>query len=43
MNVGYAEIIGNPTLKPSNDYQVQLVYILHSKYTFVAHFIILTR
>ena len=35
MDGGYSEIIGNPTLKPMNDYQLQLVYMLHSKYTFV--------
>ena len=35
MNGGYAEIQGNPTLKPMNDYQAQLVYMLHSKYMLV--------
>jgi hypothetical protein len=37
-NGGYNEIIGNPSLKPSSEYQLQLVYILKSKYQFVAWF-----
>ncbi|MGI6231657.1 MAG: TonB-dependent receptor domain-containing protein [Prevotella sp.] len=37
-NGGYNEIVGNPTLKPSSKYQVQLVYVLHHKYQFMAWF-----
>jgi len=37
-NGGYNEIIGNPSLKPSSEYQFQLVYLLKSKYQFVAWF-----
>lgn len=33
---GYSEIHGNPYLKPSIQYQAQLVHVLHSKYVFVA-------
>lgn len=34
-NGGYNEIVGNPFLKPSSNYQAQLVYVLHNKYQFV--------
>lgn len=34
MGGGYSEIHGNPYLKPDIDYQVQLLYILKSKYMF---------
>lgn len=37
-NGGYNEITGNPRLKPSVEYQAQAVYILRSKYQFVAWF-----
>lgn len=37
-NGGYNEVVGNPGLKPSSDYQTQLVYVLHNKYQFVAWF-----
>ena len=37
-NGGYNEIMGNPLLKPSSKYQLQLVYVLKSKYQFVAWF-----
>lgn len=30
----YEEIIGNPGLRPSREYSVSLVHILHNKYTF---------
>lgn len=33
---GYSEIVGNPALKPSGSYNMQLVYVLKSKYTFAA-------
>ena len=32
---GYGEILGNPMLKPSSTYQLQLAYVLKNKYTFV--------
>lgn len=32
---GYNEIWGNPQLRPSSAYQLQLVYLLNSKYQFV--------
>ncbi len=32
---GYNEVTGNPLLKPSDDYQLQLVYVLKSKYQLV--------
>lgn len=35
-NGGYNEVTGNPDLKPSNEYQLQLVYLLKNKYQFVA-------
>lgn len=35
---GYAEIHGNPYLKPSKDYSAQLIYVLKSKYQFVLYF-----
>lgn len=37
-NGGYNEVIGNPSLKPSSEYELQLVYVLKSKYQFVAWF-----
>lgn len=37
-NGGYSEITGNPDLHPSSAYQLQLVYLLKQKYTFVAWF-----
>lgn len=37
-NGGYNEIKGNPELKPSTQYQAQLVYILKSKYQFATWF-----
>jgi hypothetical protein len=37
-NGGYNEITGNPYLKPSSKYQLQLVYVLKDKYQFVAWF-----
>jgi hypothetical protein len=37
-NGGYNEVVGNPGLKPSSDYQTQLVYVLHNKYQFVVWF-----
>ena len=37
-NGGYNEVVGNPSLKPSSNYQTQLVYVLHNKYQFVAWF-----
>ena len=37
-NGGYNEVVGNPSLKPSSDYQTQLVYVLHNKYQFVVWF-----
>ena len=35
-NGGYNEITGNPDLRPSTTTQLQLVYLLHNKYQFVA-------
>ncbi|MDD7317806.1 MAG: outer membrane beta-barrel family protein [Prevotella sp.] len=35
-NGGYNEITGNPGLRPMKDYRLQLVYVLHSKYQFLA-------
>lgn len=35
---GYSEIHGNPLLKPSQNYELQLTYILKSKYIFSAWF-----
>lgn len=35
-NGGYNEITGNPKLRPMKDYRLQLVYVLNSKYQFVA-------
>ena len=37
-NGGYNEITGNPDLKPSNNYQLTLVYLLKNKYQFTAWF-----
>ncbi len=37
-NGGYNEITGNPSLRPSSHYQLQLVYVLHNKYQFVSWF-----
>ncbi|MDY6129693.1 MAG: outer membrane beta-barrel protein, partial [Prevotella sp.] len=37
-NGGYNEITGNPHLRPSFHYQLQLVYVLRSKYQFVSWF-----
>ena len=37
-NGGYNEITGNPYLKPSNEYQLQLVCVMKDKYQFVAWF-----
>ena len=37
-NGGYNEVVGNPILKPSSNYQTELVYVLHNKYQFVAWF-----
>lgn len=31
---GYNEIVGNPNLKPSDDYHTQLVYLFKNKYQF---------
>lgn len=35
-NGGYNEITGNPELRPSSEYQLQLVYVLKGKYQFVS-------
>ena len=35
---GYGEIVGNPELKPSSTYQLQLTYILKNKYMFATWF-----
>lgn len=35
---GYSEVQGNPFLKPSQNYQIQLTHILKSKYIFSAWF-----
>ena len=35
-NGGYNEVTGNPDLRPSTELQLQLVYVLHSKYQMVA-------
>ena len=35
---GYSEVQGNPLLKPSKDYNLTLIYMLKSKYTFAAWF-----
>ena len=37
-NGGYGVIVGNPTLKPSSDYQATLSYTLNGKYLFRAWF-----
>jgi hypothetical protein len=37
-NGGYDEITGNPYLKPSSQYQSQIVYIVKNKYQFAAWF-----
>jgi hypothetical protein len=34
----YTEIVGNPSLRPSKEYQAALSYILKSKYVFSAYF-----
>ena len=33
-NGGYDEIVGNPALKPSHEYQANLTYVLKNKYVF---------
>lgn len=38
LNGGYSEVVGNPGLKPSSEYQAQLVYLLHSKYVLAGWF-----
>ncbi len=38
MGGGYSEVQGNPSLKPSRSYNLQLAYVLRSKYMFVAWF-----
>lgn len=35
---GYSEVHGNPLLKPAQDYQLQMTYILKGKYIFSAWF-----
>ena len=35
---GYSEITGNPYLKPSSEYQLQLLYLLQNKYQLVSWF-----
>ena len=35
---GYSEITGNPYLKPSSEYQLQLLYLLKNKYQLVTWF-----
>ena len=35
---GYSEITGNPYLKPSSEYQLQLLYLLKNKYQLVSWF-----
>jgi hypothetical protein len=37
-NGGYNEITGNPNLKPTDEYQFQTVYVIHSKYQFIGWF-----
>ena len=37
-NGGYSEIVGNPQLKPSNEYTGTLAYIIHNKYQLVAFY-----
>ena len=37
-NGGYDEIVGNPTLKPSHEYQANLTYVLKNKYVFTGWF-----
>ena len=37
-NGGYSEITGNPYLKPSSKYQLQLLYLLKNKYQLVTWF-----
>lgn len=34
-NGGYNEIVGNPMLKPSDEYSLQIEYLLHRKYNFL--------
>lgn len=34
-NGGYNETVGNPMLKPSNEYSLQIEYLLHRKYNFL--------
>ena len=34
-NGGYNETVGNPMLKPSNEYSLQFEYLLHRKYNFL--------
>ena len=34
----YSEIVGNPTLKPSTDYDTELTYILRNKYMFTLYY-----
>ena len=35
---GYGQIVGNPDLRPSKQYQAQALWLLHNKYQFVAWF-----
>lgn len=35
---GYSKVIGNPQLRPSNDYTADITYIFRSKYMFSAHY-----
>ena len=37
-NGGYDEIVGNPALKPSHEYQASLTYVLKNKYVFTGWF-----
>lgn len=37
-NGGYDEIVGNPTLKPSHEYQASLTYVLKNKYVVTGWF-----
>ena len=37
-NGGYDEVVGNPMLKPSHEYQANLTYVLRNKYVFTGWF-----
>jgi len=43
INGGYGEIVGNPNLQPSRDYNATLSYVLHGKYFFAAWYAMYKR